>query len=83
MKVGTINWPKILTDEHTRMVDNDHLVSLTVPGITYDDYQECILDAGKLTATYHKHICTGWFQLSRTTLSPLLLERNEVLHATN
>ena len=78
MKVGTINWPKILSDEY-----NEHLLSLTTPGINYDDYQESILDAGRLTATYHKHLCTGWFQLSRTTLSPLLLEHNEVLHTTN
>ena len=83
MKVGTINWPKILSDEHTRMVYNEHLVTLTTPGINYDDYQVSILDTGKLTATYHKRLCTGWFQLSRTTLSPLLLERNKVLHATN
>jgi hypothetical protein len=83
MNVGTINWPKILSDEHTRMVYNEHLISLTTSGITYDDYQECILDAGRLTATYHKRLCTGWFQLSCTTLSPLLLEHNEVLHATN
>jgi hypothetical protein len=80
---GTISWPKILTDEHTRMVYNEHLLSLTTPGIDYDDYQETILDAGKLSATYHKRQCTGWFQLSRTTLSPLLMERNEVLYATN
>jgi hypothetical protein len=83
MKVGTINWPKILNDEHTRMVYNKHLLSLTTPGINYDDYQETILNAGKLTATYHTRQCPGWFQLSRTTLSPLLMERNEVLHATN
>ena len=83
MKVGTINWQKILTDEHTRMVYNKHLLSLTTPGINYDDYQETILNAGKLTATYHTRQCPGWFQLSRTTLSPLLMECNEVLHATN
>jgi hypothetical protein len=83
MKSGTINWPKILTDEHTRMVYNEHLLSLTTPGIDYDDYQETILNAGKLTAIYHKRQCSGWFQLSRTTLSPLLMERIEVLHATN
>jgi hypothetical protein len=37
---GTINWPKILTDEHSRMVSNEHLLSLTTPGIEYDDYQD-------------------------------------------
>jgi hypothetical protein len=51
---GTINWPKTLTDEHTRMVYNEHLLSLTTPGIEYNDYQEIILKAGMLTATHHK-----------------------------
>ena len=52
MNQGAINWPKILTDEHTQMVYNEHLLSLTTPGIEYDDYQEIILKAGMLTATY-------------------------------
>jgi hypothetical protein len=54
MNRGTINWPKIHTDEHTQMVYNEHLLSLTTPGIEYDEYQEIILEAGMLTATYHK-----------------------------
>jgi hypothetical protein len=83
MNCGIINWPKILTDEHTRMEYNKHRLSLTTPGINYDDYQEIILKAGMLTATYHKQQCNGWFQMSHATLAPLLKERNEVLHATN
>ncbi len=83
MNGGAINWPKILTNEHTQMVYNEHLLSLTTPGIECDNYQEIILEAGMLTATYHKQQCNGWFQMSRATLAPLLKERNEVLHATN
>jgi hypothetical protein len=83
MNRGTINWPKILTDENTRMVYSEHLLSLTTPGIEYDNYQDIILEAGMLTATYHKQQCNGWFQMSRATLAPLLKECNEVLHATN
>jgi hypothetical protein len=52
MNQGIINWPKLLTNEHTQMVYNEHLLSLTTPGIEYDDYQEIILKAGMLTATY-------------------------------
>jgi len=47
----------------------------------YDAYQEAILQAVALTATHHKRKCNGWFQMSRTTLAPLLTERNHVLHA--
>jgi hypothetical protein len=43
MNRGTINWLKILTDEHTQMVYNEHLLSLTTLEIGYDDYQETIL----------------------------------------
>ncbi len=56
---------------------------LTTPGIDYDDYQGIILEAGMLTATYHKCQCPGWFQLSCATLATLLMECNKVLHATN
>jgi hypothetical protein len=48
----------------------------------YNSYQEVILQAGALTATHHKCQCKGWFQMSHTTLAPLLKERNQVLHAT-
>ena len=78
---GTINWPKILSDEHTRMVYNEHLASLTTPDMEYDDYQATIMKAGELTATHHKRQCDGWFQMSRTTLAPLLKERNQLLHS--
>jgi hypothetical protein len=79
---GTINWPKILSDKHTHIVYNKHLLSLTTPDMDYDRNQEVILQAGALTATHHKCQCKGWFQMSRTTLAPLLKERNQVLHAT-
>jgi hypothetical protein len=54
MNPGTINWPTILTNKHTRMVYNKHFLSLTTPGIEYNDYKEIILAAGMLTATHHK-----------------------------
>ncbi len=62
---------------------NEHLLSLITPDIGYDEFQTVILKAGALTATYQKHQCNGWYQMSRATLAPLLKERNEVLHATN
>jgi len=78
---GTIDWSKILSDDHTRMVYNEHLLQLTNTDMDYDSYQEAILQAGALTATHHKRKCEGWFQMSRATLAPLLTERNQVLHA--
>jgi hypothetical protein len=48
----------------------------------YNSYQEVILQVGALAATHHKCQCEGWFQMSRTTLAPLLKEHNQVLHAT-
>jgi hypothetical protein len=67
---GTIDWPKILSDDHTHMMYNEHLLSLPTPNMGYDDYREIIL-------------FEGWFQISRTTIAPLLKECNQVLHATN
>jgi hypothetical protein len=78
---GTIDWLKILTDDHTRILYNKHLLQLTHNKMDYNSYQEAILQAGALTATHHKRQCSGWFQMSRATLAPLLAERNQVFHA--
>jgi hypothetical protein len=80
---GTTNWSQILSDNHSRIVYNEHLLQLTDNTMDYDTYQEAILQPGALTATHHKKQCTGWFQMSRTTLAPLLTERNQILHALN
>jgi hypothetical protein len=79
---GTINWPKILSDKHTCMVYNKHLLSLTTPNMDYNSYQEVILQVGALAATHHKCQCEEWFQMSHTTLGPFLQEHNQVLQAT-
>jgi hypothetical protein len=39
---GTIDWPKNLSDEHARMVYNEHLLSLKTPNMDYNNYQEMI-----------------------------------------
>jgi hypothetical protein len=59
---GTIDWPKVMLDDHTQMAYIEHLTLLTAPNMEYDDYQEIILQAGVLTATHHKRQSEGWFQ---------------------
>ncbi len=78
---GTIDWPKILLDYHTRAMYNEHLLMLMTGLTQWDDHQELILQAGVLTATTHKRQCKGWFQMSRSTLAPLYAERNTLKHA--
>jgi hypothetical protein len=63
------------------MVYNKHLISLTTPDMEYDDYQAMIMKAGELTTTHHKRKGDGWFQMSCTTLAPLLKEHNQLLHS--
>ena len=53
---------------------------MSTPNMDYDEYNEIILKAGELTATTHKQTCDRWFQMSRSTLAPLLSERNKILH---
>jgi hypothetical protein len=81
LSCGTIDWPKILSDEHTRAMYNKHLLMLMTGPTQWDDHQELILQAGMLTATIHKRQCEGWFQMSRSTLAPLYTERNTLKHA--
>jgi hypothetical protein len=78
---GTTDWSKILSESHSRMMYNEHLLQITDNDMDNDTYQEAILQAGALTATHHKKQCTGWFQMSHGTLAPLLTERNQILHA--
>ena len=40
---GTIDWSRILNDDHTRMIYNEHLLQLTSNDMDYDSYQEAIL----------------------------------------
>jgi len=81
LSCGTNDWPKILSDEHTRAMYNKHLLMLMTGPTQWDDHQELILQAGTLTATTHKRQCEGWFQMSRSTLAPLYTERNTLKHA--
>jgi hypothetical protein len=77
---GTIDWPKILTNEHLQMVYNKHLQSMSKPNMDYNEYNNIILNAGELTTTTHKRTCAGWFQMSRSMLAPLLSDSNKILH---
>jgi hypothetical protein len=62
------------------MVYNEHLLHLTHNKMDNDRFQEAILQVGALTATHHKCLCSGRFQMSRATLAPLLAKCNQVLH---
>ena len=81
LSCGTIDWHKILSDDHTRAMYNEHLLMLMTEPTQWDNHQELILQAGALTATTHKRQCEGWFQMSRHTLAPLYTERNTLKHA--
>jgi hypothetical protein len=81
LSCGTINWLKILSDDHTRAMYNKHLLMLMTEPTQWDDHQELILQAGALTATTHKCQYEGWFQISRSALAPLYTERNTLKHA--
>ena len=48
--------------------------------MSYDDFNGCIIKAGKLMALNVKKKCKGWFQFNRDKLAPLIEERNHALH---
>ena len=54
LSCGTIDWHKILLDDHTRAMYNEHLLMLMTEPTQWDTHQELILQAGALTATTHK-----------------------------
>jgi hypothetical protein len=45
LSCGTIDWPKILPDDHTRAMYNKHLLMLMTGPTQCDDHQELILQA--------------------------------------
>ena len=73
LSCGTIDWLKILSDDHTRAMYNKHLLMLMTEPTQWDDHQELILQAGALTATTHKCQYESWFQISRSALAPLYI----------
>ena len=81
LSCGTIDWPKILMDDHNRAMYNEHLLMLIKGPTQREDHQELILRAVTLAATTHKRQCEGWFQMSRSTLAPLYAKCNTLKHA--
>jgi hypothetical protein len=81
LSCGTIDWAKILSDNHTRAIYNEHLLMLMTGWTQWDEHQELILQVGALSATTHKRQCKGWFQMIRSTLAPLYSKRNTLKHA--
>ena len=72
---GTIDWPKILLDDYTHAMYNEHLLMLMNEPTQWDDHQDLILWESALTATTHKHQC------SRSTLALLHAKCNTLKHA--
>ena len=47
---------------------------------TYDDFNKHLLLAGRETSTTTKKKCEGWYWYSREKLSPIIAEKNTLLH---
>ena len=80
---GGTDWMKIATAEGCAASYCETLKSLVDESTLYDNFNEFILKAGEQTAMIIKQKYEGWFQFIRETLSPLLEQRNELLHSLN
>jgi len=71
-----INWRKIEEDEEDYTIYNDTLCNMVTPDMSYDDFFDATIRAGKNTALLQEEEQTGWFVLSENVLMPAIKAKN-------
>jgi len=77
---GDIDWRKICEDDEQRKLYNKYLLQLTSRDMTYKEYCEAIVRAGKTTVTVVTRTCKGWHRASEDILVPAIKEKNRLRH---
>ena len=75
-----IDWRKIEEDEECREIYNTKLAEMIEEGMTYEDFCDATLRAGKSTSLLNQQAPEGWFVLSEDILMPAIKEKNDLLH---
>jgi hypothetical protein len=80
MNCGGIDWRKICEEDEQRKLYNKYLLELTSRNMSYDNFCEAVIRAGKETAIAIDCKCDGWCAASKSTLAPAIQEKNRLHH---
>jgi hypothetical protein len=73
---GEINWKKICKEDKQHKLYNKYLLELTTCNMTYANFCEAIVGAGRETAISVECKCKGWYKASKAILIPAIEEKN-------
>ena len=77
---GDIDWRKICKEDEQRKLYNKYLLELTSRDMSYNNFCEAVVRAGKETAVAIDWKCEGWYTASKDILAPAIQEKNCLHH---
>ena len=80
MNNGDIDWRKICEEDEQRKLYNKYLLELTSHDMSYKNFCEAIVCAGKETVVAIDRKCEGWYTASEDILTPAIQEKNRLHH---
>jgi hypothetical protein len=80
MHSGEIDWRAITEKDEQKKLYNKYLLELTSKDMTYDNFCEAVMRAGRETAMSIENKCEGWYTASEAILTPAIEEKNILLH---
>ena len=72
---GDIDWRQICEEDEQRKQYNKYVLQLTSRDMSYKEYCEAIVRAGKTTATVVTRACECWYRASEDILAPAIQEK--------
>ena len=76
-----IDWKRIQDCENTNQLFNINLKNMLKENMSYKLFNKAILSSAQQSATTNKQSNKVWFQHIKSTLTPALETRNEILHS--
>jgi hypothetical protein len=80
MSCGNIDWRKICEEDEQRKLYNKYLLELTYRDMSYNNFCNAVVRAGKETAVAIDCECEGWYTVSKSILVPAIQEKNRLRH---
>jgi hypothetical protein len=77
MHSGEINWHAITEQDEQKEPYNKYLLELTSKDMTYDNFCEAVVQAGRETVTSIENKCEGWYTASKDILTPAIKEKTD------
>jgi hypothetical protein len=80
LNYGDIDWRKICKEDEQHKLYNKYQLELTSRDMSYDNFCEAVVCAGKETAVTINCKCEGWYMANKSILVPAIQEKNQLRH---